>query len=156
MDSILKWSGVVALVILAILFVPKLFSAQALGGATNYDTISASVLQIGSGCNSSFGTCTGTSVSQIVKGTCNLIGAPTITATSSAAMDCAVSGVVAGDTVFFTQPTTTPSTFEGWRVTSANASSTSGFITFILYNATGANAIPPITATSSIGYLILR
>ncbi len=98
----------------------------------------------------------GTSVTKLMKGTCNLIGTPTITATSTSAMDCAVSGAVAGDTVFMQTPTTTPATFEGWNVLGANASSTSGYLTVILQNLTGANAVPPATVTGSLQYLIIR
>lgn len=98
----------------------------------------------------------GTSVTKLLKGTCNLIGTPTISATSTSAMDCAVSGVVAGDTVFMQTPTTTPATFEGWNILGANASSTSGYLTVILQNLTGANAVPPATVTGSLQYLILR
>ena len=98
----------------------------------------------------------GTSLTYLKKGTCNLIGTPTIVATSTQAMDCSVSGVVVGDTVFVQLATTTPSTFQGWRIMGANASSTSGYLTVKLSNQTGADAVPPITVTSSVQYLILR
>jgi len=115
-------------------------------GVTGTTTSSAGMVVGGSG----------TAINQILKGTCNLIGTPTITATTTAAMDCAFTGVKVNDIIFFSQPTTTPSTFQGWHLVYANASSSAGFITFGLQNLTGVAAIPPITATSTIQVLIIR
>ena len=98
----------------------------------------------------------GTPITQLLKGTCSLIGSFSITATTTAAMDCAVSGALAGDTVFYTLATTTPTTNLGWRVVGANASTTAGYLTFKLQNLTGADAVPPITVTSSVQFLDIR
>ena len=129
-------------------------------GHTKQLSIDANGKLVTSGGITNTGTATigasGTGLTQVLKGTCSLIGAPTIAATSTAAMDCAATGAVAGDTVFFTLATTTPSTNLGWRVIGANASSTSGFLTFIVQNLTGASAIPPVTVTSSVQFLDLR
>lgn len=39
MDKLLKWSGVVALIAIALIFVPKFFNQPTLGGITNYDAV---------------------------------------------------------------------------------------------------------------------
>lgn len=103
-----------------------------------------------------FGT-SGSTVTQLLVGTCNLISDASIAATSTAAVDCAVTGSVAGDKVFVSLATTTPSTNLGWRITGANASSTSGYITVKLMNLTGAAAVPSVSSVgSSTQYLIIR
>lgn len=58
-------------------------------------------------------------------------------ATTSKEYDIAVPGVVAGDKIIISLPTTTPATNEGWKVLGASASSTSGYITVKLQNLTG-------------------
>lgn len=129
-----------------------------LGGTTNYDILSAASLQIGSGCDNANGTCTGTRVSQLLKGSCALIGTDASqTGTSTVAYDCAVTGVVAGDTVIAQLSTSTPfSTSRSWDIVAAKASSTSGFITVLLAN-NGQTAIPSVTGVgSSTNYMIMR
>lgn len=100
----------------------------------------------------------GTTVSQMQKGTCSLI-APSfsVTASTSVAMDCAVTGVQASDVVFAMFASSTPSTAgSGWEVVGASASSTSGFITLSITNGTGATAVIPASLASTTQYLILR
>lgn len=122
----------------------------ATGGITNLDT-----LELGDGLK--IGP-TGTTITDIFKGTCTLIGAASVAATSTGVMDCAVAEAQAGDTVLVTAASTTAATgaMWGWDLAGANASSTPGYITIKIRNMTGAAAIPPITATSGIQYLILR
>lgn len=126
----------------------KQFSVSSSGKITT----SGGVLNTGT---SQVGT-NGSVVSQTANGICNLIGTPTVTATTTIPIDCAASGVVAGDRIFFTAPTTTVETFQGWNLVYANASSTSGYITFGLKNLTGATAVPTSATTSSIQYLDIR
>jgi len=126
------------------------------GGTTNYDIVSAARMQIGSGCDNANTTCAGTQLSQVQKGTCSLIASSfTITASTSLAVDCAVTGVVSGDTVF-AQFATSTSAGAGWLVTQVAASTTSGFITFNIVNNTGTNAVIPASIASTTRYLILR
>lgn len=60
-------------------------------------------------------------------------------ATSTRSIDCAVTGVTVGDSIVASLPTTTPSVFGGVRIVGVNASSTAGFVTFTVYNGTGAD-----------------
>lgn len=101
----------------------------------------------------------GTQHSVILSGTCNILADSSITATTTGFADCAATGVVAADKVFFTLATTSPSGFiYGFHVMGANASSTSGFITFSIKNNTGADRIPAATALfgSSTQYWVVR
>lgn len=156
--------GLVALVV-AILALLVYFTLPAsdisklggLNGPTNYSTISAAGIQIGAGCDNEFGTCTGTKVSQLEKGTCALLGANTAQgATTTAPYDCAVAGVLPGDTIMAQAATTSAN---GWIIVGANASSTPGYITFDLFNGSGASRAPSAGGNqvgSSTQYLILR
>lgn len=90
-------------------------------------------------------------------GTCNLIGTPTITATSSAPMDCAITGIVAGDNLTLHMATTSRiSAASYWSIVGYSASSTSGYATVNIYNGTGADGVPPIGATSSLQYRFIH
>lgn len=164
MDFIKK--NIIALVALVIailgvyliLFAPAKGTALgALGSPTNYSTISAAKMQIGTGCDNAFGTCQGTLVSQFQKGACTLLGANTAQgATTTAAYDCVVSNVLPGDTVMIQAATTSAN---GWLVVGANASSTAGFITLNLFNGSGTSRAPSAGGNqigSSTQYLILR
>lgn len=92
----------------------------------------------------------GSALTQIIKGTCNLVGG-TIAATSSAAADCAVTGVQSGDLVFATLATSTA----GGVITGARASSTSGYITVRLLNLAGGAKDTTFFGTST-AYVIIR
>lgn len=100
----------------------------------------------------------GTALTQVISGTCNFIGMDASqTASTTVAYDCAVTGVVAGDKVILGTPTTTPTTFLGWNINGASASSTSGYITAYFTNMTGANAIPSAGKVgSSTPYIVIR
>lgn len=127
------------------------------GGTSNYDTLSASGLVIGSGCNQFGATCAGTTIAQILKGTGSLI-MPTYTslaASTTLAADIAVSGVQSGDEVI-AQFATSTATGAGWEVVGASASSTSGFITLRVINNTGTAATIPASIASTTQYLIIR
>lgn len=81
-------------------------------------------------------------------GTCNLIGAGSLAATSSANYDCAVSGIKPGDLVLADPPSYLTPVSLGMFVEKAVASSTAGFITFTIANGTGAAS----TTLSSAGW----
>lgn len=99
----------------------------------------------------------GTQIDNLLVGTCNMVGMDvTQTATTTSAYDCAVTGVVAGDIVLANFPTTTPSTNLGWHLLGVNASSTAGYITFLVQNLTGADAVPSASAVgSSTPYMVI-
>jgi len=100
----------------------------------------------------------GTKVDQLITGTCSLLltGGTnvTIAATTTKIADCAVSGVVTGDVVF-AQFATSTAVNGGWTITSAAASTTSGYITVGVQNNTGASAVIPASVASTTRYLIL-
>lgn len=92
----------------------------------------------------------GTTVSKVIVATCDLLANNSISATSTGAADCAVTGVVAGDRIVgVVLATTTVVTNLGVQVVGANASSTAGFVTFKLANWTGAAVVP--SAISKFG-----
>ena len=130
------------------------------GGVDAFDVVSANSLRIGSGCGSTQSPCTGTTMSQVMSGTCNLVGMDVShAATTSKAYDCAITGIVSGDKIFATMATTSAgNTFQGWRIAGATASSTSGFATLSIYNGTGAAVTVPSSSQvgSSTQYLIIR
>lgn len=98
----------------------------------------------------------GTAVTQLLKGTCSLIGDTyTVIASTTKAFDCAVTGALTGDLVFPGNATSTVAGL-GWENSSGSASSTAGFITIRVSNSTGANAVIPASVASSTPYFILR
>ena len=100
----------------------------------------------------------GTSMSQVLSGNCTLIGTDaSVTASTTKAFDCAVSNVVSTDRVMVQLATSTVANYGGWAITGSKASTTAGFITVILQNLTGANAVPSVVSLgSSTPYLIIR
>lgn len=105
----------------------------------------------------------GTTFNKIIEGTCSagLIGFDTTqTASSTRPYDCAVTGVVSGDVVMITNATTSAlwngangsTGYGAWYVSGAKASSTSGFITVGVTNATGLSGVP--SAPSQAGNVI--
>jgi hypothetical protein len=136
-------------------FFPK--AGAAFGGITNYDTVSASGLAIGVGCNSFGAACGGTTITQVIKGTGILVmpNYSSLAASTTLAADIAVTGVVSGDTVF-AQFATSTANGAGWEVVGVSASSTSGFITLRIINNTGTTATIPASIASTTQYLILR
>lgn len=141
------WMALIVVAIIAVLGLvfPRLGSQiVSFGGVTNYDELDATALKIG-GTN-------GSRVGPVIATTCTLLANNTIAATSTGPVDCAVTGVVAGDVVFASLATTTATgafNTANYIVASAMASTTSGFVTLRIYNGTGASAIP--AATSGVG-----
>lgn len=114
----------------------------------------------------------GTNIQSIVNGS-RLGGQPcyirassqTIAASSTVQVDCqatagagtsALNGVQAGDRVFVTMGTTSPTTFLGLQVLGASASSTAGYITLNVLNGTGDTFTWTAAASSSVQYLDIR
>lgn len=143
--------------------------AGRLGGVTNYDTLQASGLIVGTNTTNS------SNVSFMKTGTCTLYQyVNTIAATSSITTDCvdpttsgagtggghvALSGIQKGDTVFATLSTSTSAlvaTAGGLVLTGASASTTSGYITVTLTNLKGTTFTFPSGASSTVSYLVLR
>lgn len=164
MNTILKWSGVVALVILAIIGVMKMTGTKAVFGSTacsgitclsgglrlvsdtggdfesDVAAIFSSTLRLGTN---------GTSFSRIMASSTALIGPNFIVnATSTMTTDIAIPGVQPGDIVFASFATSTASAL-GWWIEGAIASSTSGFATVRVVNGTGVDAAIPAALASS-------
>lgn len=139
MENILKWSGVVALVILAIVLLFPSAKNMKLGGVTNYDEVDATAIKIG-GTN-------GSRVGPIISGTCSIVSNSSIAATSTGTGTCAATGTVAGDTVFVSLATTTTKMAAQWAIVGATATTDS--ITVRYLNLTGTAAVP--SATNGLG-----
>lgn len=119
------------------------------GGVTNYDELDASSIKIG-GTN-------GTRLGPIMTGTCSLIASSfTVAASTTVGMDCAITGVVPTDGVFAQFATSTQIGSGGWSIRGASASSTAGFITMSVVNATGASNVIPASVASTTKYIVLR
>ncbi len=168
-DKIGRYIGLVALVIAIVaLFTPTgrgavQSAAHALGGITNYDSITITPTTYSEGLK--VGTSSPSTVNNFIKGTCTIQStANTIAASSTVNASCqaattgaltALSGIVNGDLIFLQQPTTTPTTFGG-LVFVASASSTAGFIHMKIINNTGDTFTWTSTASSSIPYIAIR
>lgn len=98
-----------------------------------------------------------TNFSKILVNTCSLISNSfTVAATTSTAMDCAVTGVVSTDIVFaeFASSSVATAFGPGWSVSGAAASSTAGFITLTVYNGTGVSGVIPASMASTTRYQV--
>lgn len=97
-----------------------------------------------------------TNLGKLLFGTCSLIAPSfTVAATSTMPMDCAITGVTPTDGAFAQFATSTATTYGGWSVRGASASSTAGYITVSVVNGTGASAVIPASIASSTKYIIL-
>lgn len=116
--------------------------AERFGGVSNFDgvAIGSDGLQQGT---------TGSVITKMIKGTCNLTGG-SVTASSSAFGSCAVTGATSGDLVFASLATTSS---QSW-VTAAQASTTDGFITVRVFNNGATAHITAFGTTTS--YWIVR
>lgn len=94
----------------------------------------------------------GSQLVNLIGTTCNLIGSDASQAAStSKAYDCAVTGLLATDNVIAQIATTTTaaSGYGYWSITGAKASTTAGYATVLLFNGTGAAAVPSVHAVGS-------
>lgn len=139
--------GLIAIVIaIGAYFYPQ--AQTLLGGVTNYDTISASGLQVGSNCNNGFATCSSTTFANLIgsRTTCVVKADGSITATTSGYAYCTgVTGVTSSDNVLAQFATSTANWVLGsdaFNIVSAKASTTAGAIDFLIANWTGKNAAP--------------
>lgn len=111
---------------------------KSFGGVTNYDEVDATAIKVG-GTN-------GSRVGPVIATTCSLIGLDIVQAASTTKpYDCAVTGVVSGDTILFTEATTSATYTVAnapFRIVGAKASTTSGFVTFGVENYFGAAQAP--------------
>lgn len=173
----------VALIAVGIIALGSLYSAlhsaaPLPGGTTNYDTLGVSGLKVGTACNDSFRTCTGTTVSQDNSGYCDLNFGPvpasfaasttvdvdcqgTNLLTSATAAQSALTGVAAwsataGGEVSVTLASSTPGTYLGVFIEGCSASSTAGYITCQVANGTGAAFTPATTTTHWLQYRVTR
>lgn len=137
----------VALIAIGGFFFPK--TVELFGGVTNYDEVDASALKVGGSM--------GTRMSGLAFGICSLIAPSyTVAATTTVAMDCAITGVVPTDGAFAQFATSTQIGGGGWSIRGASASSTAGFITMSVVNGTGASNVIPASIASTTKYIILR
>lgn len=153
MTNKLTVAGVVVAVIIALLSlcIALAGKAPAAGGVTNYDEVDASALRIG-GTNS-------TRMGLLKFGTCSLIASSfTVAASTTVAMDCAITGVVPTDGVFaqFATSTVGGTNFGGWQIRGASASSTAGFATISVVNGLGTSAVIPASIASTTKFIVLR
>lgn len=96
-----------------------------------------------------------TNLAHLITNNCSLIAPSfTVTASTTVAMDCAVTGAVSTDLVFAQFATSTAGN-AGWLITGASASSTAGYITMSVINDTGANGIIPAAIASSTKYMVV-
>lgn len=125
------------------------FSGNGVGGTTNVDSLGisgnltvAGTATYGSG---------GTAITKIIApANCAVIAnANTITASSTKDVDCAVTGLTSSDTVTVVATTSVSTTFGGVEILASRASTTAGFATFTLYNATGGTFTWTNTASTS-------
>lgn len=152
MDFLQKNAVALIALVVAILgcYLPVSAAVQNFGGVTNYDEVDAAGMRIGTGCNQSGSpSCVASRIGGVYAGTCILI-APnyTVAATTTVSMDCAVAGLVTGDIVE-SQFATSTTAGNGWVVTGASASSTSGFATLRVTNFTGASNVIPASIAST-------
>ncbi len=164
MKFIKEWSGVVALVILAIIYVVGFTSHKTVFGSatsctdgytcfTNLEVQGSNLIDgvITMAGGSKVGS-SGTTLNTVLEGKSSLIASSfTVGATTTVSMDIAATGALTGDTVFASFATT--SSVGGWAIVGASASTTAGFDTLRVMNLTGAsNVIPASIASSSVSY----
>lgn len=154
------WIGLIVVAIIAIggYFFPQV--SGLLGGTTNYDTLSASALKIGVGCNDGFGTCTGSTISSINAGNCTIwAGANTIAASTTQQVVCqsatdgtlasGLTGLTANSICQVNMASSTNTTSNGLVIGGVSASSTAGSIVVQVSNLTGTTFTWSAAASSS-------
>lgn len=121
---------------------PWYFSNTSSPGGVRIASSTITALQIGSA---------GSVISELRATTCNLIGTDgSQAASSTAAYDCAVTGIASGDVVMAQLNRATAfGTNIGWTIHASKASTTAGYVTVILGNWSGVAAVPSVTAVGS-------
>ena len=142
-----------------------------LAGVSNYDSLEAEGLAIGDGCDNEQDSCTGTTFTQILSGSCNasfshddktLESTGSMEATTTGRFFCTATGAASGDRVFVFLPIGANSAADGnddqangFAIVNAYATTTNR-IGFDMFNFTGAATSSFTQATTSVKYLILR
>lgn len=138
----------------------------AITGETNFNTLGVSGLKLGSTCNDSFGSSGCQTIAQQRFSTCNINNSgqsAVLGAGLTRAFDCgsgndgtsALTGVISGDTVFVHFASSTNAT-NGLVISGYQASTTAGYISISLTNATSTAITLNANSTSSLQYLDLR
>jgi hypothetical protein len=93
---------------------------------------------------------TGTEIAHAGFAACNLIGTDSsLAASTTAAYDCAITGITSTDKVIALLASTTPrGGSSSWEITAAKASTTAGYATVLLTN-NGPAATPSVTSVGS-------
>lgn len=130
----------------------------AVTGESNLNTLGVTGLKVGANCGDSFSSSAANgcqSTTHLIAKTCNLIGTDSSqTASTTKAYDCAITGVTSSDNIIALLATSSPvggvsSGTIGWNIAAADASTTAGFVTVLLSNLTGANAVPSANGIGS-------
>lgn len=144
----------IAMIVVAIIAVTGVFTpigksvVKSLGGVTSYDEVDASAVKVGS---------SGSRLSLIKTGTCDLVSGSSIVASTTGSATCATIGSVAGDVVVVGPlATTTTKITAQYFITGVVAGTDTSTVT--LYNQIGANGIPGALSGfgSSTPYQIYR
>lgn len=90
-----------------------------------------------------------------VKGTGAIIGNRPVAATTTAAFDIAVTGIVSGDACV-AQGASTTQTSLGFSIVGCSASTTAGFATVLVANGSGASNVIPYPVASATSVWIFR
>ncbi len=117
----------------------------AANGATNTLQVDSGTVAIGPN---------GTGITQILSGKGSIIGNKSVTASTTAAFDIAVTGALVGDSCF-AMAASTSQAYIGWDIIGCSASTTAGFITLLVYNP-GAAAAVPYPIASATQYMVIR
>lgn len=143
------WVALIAVAVIAIgayAFPKQVQQAADLAGGVTTGTLFPHGISVGLQSTSP------TNLANFKVGTCNMIASSfTIAASSSVAVDCAVTGVT---TSYIVQAwfATSSANGAGWQVTQSSASTTAGFITMRIVNNTGASAVIPSSLASTTKY----
>lgn len=148
-----------ALVLAVLAFYHTPQATTSFGGTSNYQTLSATGLQIGTGCDLSSAVCNGTAISAITAGSCTIwANATTITASSTAQVVCqsatngsigAITGLTANSICSLNHASSTNTVGQGLGVFGVSASSTAGTIVAQVSNLTGGTFTWTANASSS-------
>lgn len=176
-----KRNLIIGLVVVLVIAIIGLYFFRNSGGkvgaaiTSNLPSMGLANLAVGSGCDTSYGTCTGTNLNRVNAGTCYLAPyATTIAATTTSAVDCqgtlawnassadgrtALTGVTFGDSVIAMLSTTTAKLGNplGLILAGASASTTAGHIELQIRNNTGTTFTWSTvlgTASGTVSYLV--
>ena len=121
---------------------------------TNLASLGLADLSVGSGCDSSYSSCTGSDLTKMLTGTCNLFGtSDALVAYTPKVASCLATGVRSGDKIFVSLASTTNAGMVSVLATAA--SSSNDYIAVVLDSAT--TTVTSITAVgTSTQYWVIR